>query len=341
MRLLKLQDNGRFSLTWFRRDKIPPYAILSHTWGREQDEVTFKDLINNTSDDKKGFQKLRFCNSRAEADNLHYFWVDTCCIDKSNSTELIAAINSMFRWYQNAAKCYVYLADVSIRDGQFPAREWESAFGNSRWFTRGWTLQELLAPRIVEFYSQNGERLGDKTSLQLQIHEISGIAVEALQGRSLSHFSIEERLRWGEKRETTEEEDYAYCLLGIFGVYMPLIPGEGKENAVKRLRRKIQKSSQAESQSFGKDPVVVSTKTIEETKTNEELEELMFKMRAKLFGYDREACGWAERGIGDVRLLKHKKTGKIRLVMRRDKTLKVCANHYSTFLPIAWALNVM
>jgi hypothetical protein len=246
MRLLKL-DDGRFSLKWFPKDKIPPYAILSHTWGRgENDEVTFKDLIDGTADNKRGFQKLQFCGNQAKADGLHYFWVDTCCIDKSNSTELQTAINSMFHWYQNAARCYVYLSDVSVhtQDGQSRHVEWESAFRNSRWFTRGWTLQELLAPEIVEFYSRDHVRLGDKRSLEQQIHEITGITVEALQGRHLCDFSVEERLRWGQKRQTTEDEDEAYCLLGIFEIFMSLRYGEGRKNAMDRLRRKIQKSTQ-------------------------------------------------------------------------------------------------
>jgi hypothetical protein len=110
MRLLKLNDDCSFSLVLFSKDRIPPYAILSHTWGRgEDDEVTFKDLIDATGNNKKGFRKLQFCSNQAKADDLHYFWVDTCCIDKSNNNELTTAINSMFRWYHNAARCYVYL----------------------------------------------------------------------------------------------------------------------------------------------------------------------------------------------------------------------------------------
>src|SRR5205085_2820987 len=145
---------------------------------------------------------------------------DTVCIDKSNNNELTEAINSMFRWYGNAARCYVYLLDILVRtqDGDVTNIEWESAFRNSRWFTRGWTLQELLAPKIVEFYSRDHVRLGDKRSLEQQIHEITGITVEALQGRYLCDFGVEERLRWGEKRQTTEDEDEAYCLLGIFEI---------------------------------------------------------------------------------------------------------------------------
>src|SRR6266487_53407 len=215
MRLLKIDNYGRFSLVWFRKDEIPPYAILSHTWGTGQnDEVTHQDIVDGTGRNKPGFQKLTFCGNQAKADGLHYFWVDTCCIDKSNEKELTTALNSMFRWYQNAARCYVYLSDVSVhtQDSQSHV-EWESAFRNSRWFTRGWTLQELLAPKIVVFYSQDHVRLGGKKSLEQQITVITGITGEALQGRRLSDFSVEERFLWVEKRQTTEEEDKAYCLL--------------------------------------------------------------------------------------------------------------------------------
>jgi Heterokaryon incompatibility protein (HET) len=245
MRLLWIDNNGRFRLEWFSKNNIPPYAILSHTWGRgKDDEVTFKDIIDGTGSNKPGFQKLTFCGNQAKSDGLDHFWVDTCCIDKSNNNELTTAINSMFRWYQNAARCYVYLWDVSIRtqDGQSHI-EWESAFRNSLWFTRGWTLQELLAPKIVVFYSRDHIRLGDRTSLKQQITKITGIAIEALQGRMLSDFSVEERFFWAERRQTTEEEDKAYCLLGIFNVFLPLIYGEGQSSAMRRLRKEILEST--------------------------------------------------------------------------------------------------
>jgi hypothetical protein len=247
MRLLKLDGDSRYSLERFQRDKIPlRYAILSHTWGQgDDDEVTYKDIIDGTGNNKSGFKKLEFCGKQAKHDDLHYFWVDTCCIDKSNHNELATAINSMFRWYKNAERCYVHLSDVSVnaRDGSEHVN-WESSFRNSRWFTRGWTLQELLAPRIVEFYSRDGVRLGDKKSLEHKICEVTGIGVDALRGRPLSEFSIEERLSWGERRETTEEEDQAYCLLGIFDVHMPLVHAEGRENAMRRLLREVEQCSQ-------------------------------------------------------------------------------------------------
>jgi hypothetical protein len=150
--------------------------------------------------------------------------VDTCCINKANNTEFSEAINSMFRWYQNAAKCYVYLSDVpraafDANDelNQLPR---ELDFWESRWFTRGWTLQELLAPDSVEFFSRKGKRLGDKRTLERQIHEITRIALSALQGTPLSQFGVDERLAWAKNRETTRKEDEAYSLLGIFNVYM-------------------------------------------------------------------------------------------------------------------------
>ena len=254
MRLLQYNNDGDFSLTEFFRN-IPPYAILSHTWGLE--EVTFKDMIEGNGISKAGFDKIRFCGEQARRDGWQYFWVDTCCIDKSSSAELAEAINSMFHWYRGAAKCYVYLSDVSTKkrkaSTQFPEYSWESAFRSSKWFTRGWTLQELLAPDpgLVEFFSREGVRLGDKRALERQIHEISGIPISALRGTPLSQFKVDDRLLWAEKRQTTREEDKAYSLLGIFDIQIPLLYGDGREKAFKRLREEIDKSSNGRAQHFG------------------------------------------------------------------------------------------
>src|SRR6266702_6883395 len=113
MRLLRIEDDGEFSLVEFVGNNIPRYAILSHTWRADDEELTFKDLVEGTGKSKVGYSKIRFCSTQAAGDDLQFFWVDTCCIDKSSSAELSEAINSMFRWYRNAAKCYVYLSDVS------------------------------------------------------------------------------------------------------------------------------------------------------------------------------------------------------------------------------------
>ncbi|KAF9735101.1 hypothetical protein PMIN04_006527 [Paraphaeosphaeria minitans] len=248
MRLLYTTSNGRFEWTrnYINDKELPDYAILSHTWIDGQ-EVTFDDLkdTNNAKETdstiSEGHRKLRFCAQQAKRDGLDYFWVDTCCINKPDSSELQEAINSMFRWYEHAARCYVYLSDVeqdTLDEGG------ESAFKQSRWFTRGWTLQELLAPASVEFFSRNGKRLGDKKSLRHIIHGITGIPVDALHGRQLSEFSISERFSWTDNRQTTREEDAAYCLLGIFGIYMPLIYGERKEHAIRRLKKLVYAASQ-------------------------------------------------------------------------------------------------
>ena len=164
---------------------------------------------------------------------------------------LSEAIISLFRWYYNAVKCYVYLADVSRpaldANGESTQIFWESTFRKSKWFTRGWTLQELLAPAFVDFYSKGWEHLGDKRSLERHIHEATGIPIKALQGGLLSSFSIEERLLWAKDRKTTREEDKAYSLLGIFNVQMPSLYGEGRENAFRRLWKEIDTPSKGKS----------------------------------------------------------------------------------------------
>ena len=151
----------------------------------------------------------------------------------------------MFCWYRNAAKCYVYLADVSgpTLDADVGKPSWESSFRKSRWFTRGWTLQELIALALVEFFSKEGEHLGSKRSLERHIHEVTRIPTKALRGGLLSDFSVSERMLWAEDRDTTRKEDKAYSLLGIFNVYMSLIYSEGKENAFRRLREEIDRAS--------------------------------------------------------------------------------------------------
>ena len=244
MRLLECRDDGEFCFRDFQDDNIPPYAILSHTWAEGQ-EVTFEDLMAGTGKEKHGSKKIRFCGEQARRDGLQYFWVDTCCIDKANYAELSHSINSMFRWYRNASRCYVYLSDLSVStfDGndEYNPDLRESDFRKCTWFTRGWTLQELLAPSSVEFFSCESNRVGNKSSLEHQIHEITGIPKSALQGARLSQFSDKERFSWIQHRQTKLEEDKAYSLLGIFDVHIPLRYGEGMANAFKRLEEEIDK----------------------------------------------------------------------------------------------------
>jgi hypothetical protein len=231
MRLLRLQDDGSYSLTEFIHS-IPAYAILSHIWVNDEDEVSYWDVIQGTGSGKAGYAKLRFCAERAACHGLEYMWIDTCCINKSSSAELSEAINSMFSWYYRADRCYVYLSDVtdeSFSDHTaFFGRDDKGSFQKSRWFTRGWTLQELIAPRKSDFYLSDGTHIGSRDHLVQHIMEITGIPSNAIRygcHTGLSEYSVEQRISWTMGRQTQRGEDSAYCLLGIVGVDLPLIYG--------------------------------------------------------------------------------------------------------------------
>jgi hypothetical protein len=231
----------------FIGSNIPKYAILSHTW--EGEEVTFHELdrhhpgnldlpepqlrqhIYDTT--PKGYHKIWETCFKARKHGFHYAWIDTCCINKDSSAELTESINSMFRWYQNAEECYAFLSDLpsktSAKDG----------FPKCKWFTRGWTLQELIAPKKVLFYDQAWNYVGSKTRLSGLISEISNLDKEVLLGTIPAwNYSIATRMSWAAHRQTTRVEDIAYCLLGIFQVNLPMIYGEGT-NAFLRLQEEI------------------------------------------------------------------------------------------------------
>ncbi|KAB5511241.1 heterokaryon incompatibility protein-domain-containing protein [Coniochaeta sp. 2T2.1] len=212
-------------------EHAPRYAILSHTWGDE--EVTFQDLQTPAGRLMKEFRKILACCKQARKDGIKWVWIDTCCIDKTSSAELSEAINSMFNWYFRAAVCYTLLEDVPPRNPHFP----EAEFRKARWFTRGWCLQELIAPDNVEFYSANWTDIGTKWSLQPLITEVTGIPEHALRYYHLENYSVAQ-MSWASTRKTTRDEDMAYCLLGIFGINIPLLYGEGR-NAFLRLQREI------------------------------------------------------------------------------------------------------
>lgn len=240
MRLVKLQADGSFSLVEITQSVVPQYAILSHTWGDDADELTLFDVTNGLGQQKSGFRKLVFCGEQALQDGLEYFWIDTCCIDKTSSAELTEAINSMFQWYQASAHCYVYLSDISTSDFV----QHKQHIQDSKWFTRGWTLQELIAPKSVRFFTAEGTLLGSRKSLLQEIQIATGIDPRALAGEPLHRFSIETRMSWAEGRKTKRSEDAAYCLLGIFDVNLPLIYGEGRRKAFLRLQRELRDSMQ-------------------------------------------------------------------------------------------------
>jgi hypothetical protein len=161
-----------------------------------------------------------------------YKWIDSCCIDKSSSAELSEAINSMYKWYTNAQVCYVYLCDVDAHE------DVKSALRLSQWFTRGWTLQEILAPRIVEFYDRNWIEIGTKQSMSGSIAKITGIDSDHLF-RGIRKICIAQKMSWVARRKTTRAEDLAYCLMGLFNVNMPLLYGEGAQKAFIRLQTEI------------------------------------------------------------------------------------------------------
>jgi hypothetical protein len=163
---------------------------------------------------------------------LHY-------ADKTSNVELTEAINSMFLWYRSAQVCYVYLADVP--SGEEPGPK-SSKFRKSRWFTRGWTLQELLAPLSVVFFGDDWAEIGTKASLCDVISDITGVSSQVLSTEYSGEISVAQRMSWASKRETTRAEDMAYCLMGLFGVKMQLIYGEG-EFAFIRLQLEILRQS--------------------------------------------------------------------------------------------------
>ncbi|KAK0737732.1 heterokaryon incompatibility protein-domain-containing protein [Schizothecium vesticola] len=275
MRLLEVR---RQRLEYFVGDDVPPYAILSHTWGK--DEVLFEHIRDAppTLMEMDGWKKVHYTCTQARLDGYDYVWIDTCCIDKSSSAELSEAINSMFKWYLKAAICYAYLSDVN---DTVP----EARFEDSRWFTRGWTLQELIAPSNVIFYDSAWKHITSRQGLSAAqfsaIQRVTNLPEAILrrdeelfpcqtemakyssghdyQAQScrqcsrredslpvLDSYIFAERMSWAAKRETTRVEDRAYSLLGLFGVSMPLLYGEGGR-AFLRLQEEILKQSNDQS----------------------------------------------------------------------------------------------
>ncbi|TRX91848.1 hypothetical protein FHL15_007167 [Xylaria flabelliformis] len=253
---MRLIDVETLELKEFFND-VPRYAILSHTWGNE--EVTFQEYHAAMGPDaqrytnvkqKAGFLKILGACKRTQADGLQYLWCDTNCIDKSSSAELSEAINTMYAWYYSSAVCYAYLADVNADEplwtGPGEAKS-HSRFENSRWFTRGWTLQELLAPKKVVFFDYAWKVLGDRSGLAEVILRITRINVGALHDRgTVREYSVAQRMSWAADRKTSRQEDIAYCLLGVFDVNMPLLYGEGYK-AFERLQLEIIKVSDDQS----------------------------------------------------------------------------------------------
>lgn len=214
----------------FFENNTPRYTILSHTWGDE--EILHSDIQNGTGPSKKSFAKVINCCAMAAEHGFEWVWIDTCCIDKSSSAELSEALNSMFQWYQSSEVCYVFLNDLRPGDPMDHIRQ-------CRWITRGWTLQELIAPAKVEFYDSDWNHRGSRLEHSILLGEATGIPVPMLvKSRQLHTYSVASRMSWAAPRETTRAEDIAYCLLGIFDVNMTLLYGEGAK-AFLRLQEEI------------------------------------------------------------------------------------------------------
>lgn len=267
-----LLNVNTLELEEFFGEKTPRYAILSHTWG--QGEVSFvewqqlqthqdHDPATKALKEKRGYRKIiNTCDfvRNSKLFRLEHVWIDTVCIDKRSSAELSEAINSMFQWYKNSRLCVVYMDDVQIssndlRDYHFPLEESSGTasaelpattrerFLRSRWFTRGWTLQELLAPKKLLYVSHDWTPIGTQEALISYVSDASRVPIKILRGEQhLNEISVAKRMSWASSRETTRLEDAAYCLMGIFDVNMPLLYGEGSK-AFRRLQMEIIKES--------------------------------------------------------------------------------------------------
>jgi hypothetical protein len=261
---MRLLHTTKFTLESFveaRHAATPKYAILSHTW--EEGEVLFEDIIkpenvNAVAKKKAGWAKVQRSCETAKAEGYDYIWIDTLCIDKSSSAELSEAINSMFEWYALSVLCIAYIADYDSSDllaaTHHDAGDRDmSGFLESRWFTRGWTLQELIAPADLRFYDQSWRLFGSRTSFANAIETKTSIYYSILSRPpstsslenlkylkwTLSAVCIAAKMGWVAERQTTRSEDIAYCMLGLFDVNMPLLYGEGSVNAFVRLQEDI------------------------------------------------------------------------------------------------------
>ncbi|KIM59630.1 hypothetical protein SCLCIDRAFT_125796, partial [Scleroderma citrinum Foug A] len=227
----------------FCDDDVTEYAILSHRWIGQ--EVEYDEIVELAKMDKErrdkirqrdGYRKIVESCKQAEKDGYEWLWADTCCIDKRSSAELSEAINSMYRWYANAQVCYAYLHDVP--DSSFPV---------AQWFSRGWTLQEMIAPSDVQFFNKDWRAIGDKRTLAGTLKVITGVPEHVLtDGLYGDRPCVAQIMSWAANRTTTRVEDRAYSLMGLLDVNMPMLYGEGKK-AFHRLQLEIIRTSNDQS----------------------------------------------------------------------------------------------
>lgn len=323
---MQLLNVHTLTLRKFRPANLPKYAITSHRWV-EDEEASAKDIRKGLGLIKSGHCKVQgFAEYvKNNINGIDWLWIDTCCINQDSSQEVSEAINSMFKWYLNAEVCIAYLPDV-------PNAGAIEAFPESSWFKRGWTLQELLAPRIVLFLAHDWNVIGHKGdaisasgSLMLQpgpcltsrISAITRIPEPVLNDYKQSRgINAEEKLRWLAGRQTSVDEDLTYCLLGIFGVTMSIIYGEGHDRARRRLMRKVVgRRQRVNDTNLSRHCVSVPYSTVSTYTERPSLsEELEHKMR-KAYGSSALAHAVAVVGLGG--------TGKTQLVLHYiDKHLE-------------------
>jgi hypothetical protein len=241
----------------FFDEQVPPCTILSHRWG--ESEVSYQDFqaaVKENSFSQERYWKILKCCSMSAGSGYDWTWIDTCSINKESSAELTEAVNSMFKWYQQADVCYAYLFDVIWEWEPASSSEWRAgsvqlassrdSFRQSQWFTRGWTLQELLAPRHVYFFASRWHPIGVKDDLTEDIAAATRVDTKyLLQTVDITEASVAQRMCWASRRKSTRLEDTAYCLLGLFDVNMPLLYGEGRK-AFMRLQLEILKKDDDE-----------------------------------------------------------------------------------------------
>lgn len=258
---MRLLNTATLEIEDFVGSDVPEYAILSHTWGDQ--EVSLQEWTAYPNAYCQQHQRLlhhhlhhhpksrgrakieSFCRV-ARKDGYNHVWVDTCCIDKTSSADLTESINSMFQWYRDASVCYAYLSDLGASSDSHTS--FYKAAKDCRWFTRGWTLQELIAPRVLRFYDGAWRPRGTRDAHSKDLEAITGIDYSVLLGPrhpeyvAPAEYSVADRMSWASSRTTKRTEDIAYCLLGLFDVNMPLIYGEGM-GAFRRLQEAIMRNS--------------------------------------------------------------------------------------------------
>ena len=229
-----------------------PYAILSHRWDQNPSkELLYEDLLHvGVLGTSRAHKVEEFCREVRRRNSLglnspecNHAWVDTCCIDKKSSAELSEAINGMYSYYKTASYCIAYLQDVHV---DHPDPSFSEAFRSSVWFTRCWTLQELIAPNDVIFYNSAWQEIGNRNDLATDVQLVTGIDIVTLQSGMVFRNSLAQRMSWAAARIASRREDIAYSLMGLFDVNMPVLYGEG-DKAFRRLQETIIKDSDDES----------------------------------------------------------------------------------------------